>query len=332
MKFLTPHFWYPDSGKNTGWESLLLSPLACLYGMGQRLNFKSKAPYKAEIPVLCVGNVVAGGAGKTPTALALMKIIQENSIATTPYFLTRGHGGSLKNSVLVDPDCHDALMVGDETLLLARQAPVIRAANRPLGAVMAWQDGADFIVMDDGFQNPSLHKDIGILVIEGAIGFGNGKLLPAGPLREDVAAALSRAQGVVIIGKDLHNVRAVIPDTLPVFEAVVEAVVEAVSAPKAQNYVAFCGLGRPEKFFHTLHELGVPVMEEHHFPDHYFYTQKDLDYLIGRAKDSNATLITTEKDRVKLLGLNGADEVETLPIHLVWKEDAAVLSFLKGAL
>jgi tetraacyldisaccharide 4'-kinase len=296
MTFKTPQFWYPKDTAKSSWLTHALAPLSCVYGAIQRRRHAE--PYACGIPVICIGNAVAGGSGKTPTALAVMEHIKRGALAKNPVFLTRGYGGTLNAPTLIDTAIHTALETGDEALLLARAAPAIVSADRIAGALLAQEHKADLIIMDDGFQNHSLHKDLNILVIDGETGFGNGKLLPAGPLREPAADALARADLVMMIGDNQTN----ITTDKPVISGHITP--EKPESFKAR-YLAFAGLARPEKFFKTLYAHNIDVIETHSFPDHHRYTDGDITSLQSRADDLGATLITTAKDAVKLPDYTG---------------------------
>jgi tetraacyldisaccharide 4'-kinase len=276
------------------------------------------------IPVFCAGNAGVGGAGKTILVRDLLR-----RIPGRPFALTRGHGGNLPGPVLVDPEQHDAAQVGDEALLLAASGPTVLSRDRPAGARLALAEGASAIIMDDGLQNPGLKKACSLLVIDGGYGFGNGRLLPAGPLREPVASAAARCQAAVLIGPDRTASAAALPPDLPVLRA---ELVPACLAPLAgAKLLAFAGIGRPEKFFDSARALGADLAGMHSFPDHHRYTSKDADLLLARAKKLNARLVTTEKDFVKLPEpLRAATLVVT--VGLRWENETALRSILAGPL
>jgi tetraacyldisaccharide 4'-kinase len=264
----------------------VLTPLGALYGAVVR--WKAKQPsFRASVPVICVGNLTAGGTGKTPIALALAAALQ--AIGRKPFFLTRGYGGKIRGPQLVAG--HGAAEVGDEPLLLAAVAPTVVAHDRPAGARLALEHGADVIVMDDGHQNFSLCKDLSLVVVDG---FGNGRILPAGPLRESVAQGLARADAVIVMGGNpqLQGF------TGPVLRAHLE--VRAEEDWSGQRVVAFAGIGKPEKFYATLRALGAQIVGAVPFGDHHFYTEKELTALKSLATSRDARLVTTEKDLVRL--------------------------------
>lgn len=311
MRLKTPQFWYQDSV----WAALL-SPLSCVYLIGHKIN-QAQKPYRAKLPVICVGNAVAGGSGKTPAVMALIDLIKQNDIAKNPVILTRGYGGKLKGPVLVDPAQHSYRDVGDEALLLARKAPTIICANRAQGAQFIESLDADLIIMDDGLQNPSLHKDVSLLVV-GANGFGNGKLLPAGPLREPLSDVIDRADAFITVENTSLFEK-------PTFTAQIEAPQKLESGP----YIAFAGLGHPEKFKTTLESLDVDITGWYAFPDHYPYSAQDLQKLMQEAKDKNAQLITTEKDHVRIPPAFQKD-IGVLPVHMAFENSDSIAVLIKN--
>lgn len=332
MTLKTPAFWYRKNGSPAPLAERMLAPVSCLYALGRRAHLKFRpAPYKAEIPVLCVGNAVAGGSGKTPAALALMDVIRKAGLARNPYFLSRGYGGRVKGPAIVDP-LMSAGECGDEPLLLAASSPVVIAASRPEGARFCAEHGADLALMDDGLQNPALHKDLGFLVIDGAAGFGNGRLLPAGPLRERLEEAFDRADAFILIGKDSRNVTALLPPGKPLFHAHIKPSLSPALTNVKKPVIAFAGIGRPEKFYQMLTALGVDVAGWHPFPDHYRYTAHDLERLKAEAQAGDAALLTTEKDAVRLRGMGIEADILTVPIRLEFENPQAVLDFLASRL
>lgn len=312
----------PELWRRRGLVSTLLLPAAGLYAAAGALRWRLATPWRAPVPVLCVGNLVAGGAGKTPVAASLARLLVERGAA--PHLLSRGYGGSLAGPVRVDPDRHRADQVGDESLLLARDAPVWVARDRVAAARAAVAAGADLLILDDGFQNPSLAKDFSLLVIDGGYGFGNGRVLPAGPLRETVSSGLARADAVAVLGDD----EAAIADrcgTLPVL-ATLLAPQEAGSFA-GMRVVAFAGIGRPEKFFATVARLGADLVEQRGFADHHLYTAAELAALAETAQRNRARLVTTEKDWVRLPDA-WRDRVEIVRVAAQWRDQDALLQLL----
>lgn len=316
----TPAFWY----RPPGLASTLLAPLGALYGLAGRRRIAGTVPRRVAAPVVCVGNLVAGGAGKTPVGLALIAALRGHGISA--HALTRGHGGREAGPLRVDPARHSAADVGDEALLLAGAAPCWVARDRVAGAQRAVAAGAGAIVMDDGFQNPALHKDLALIVADGAVGFGNGRLVPAGPLRERVSDGLARADALVILGEDRHGVAA-LAGRRPVLKAWLEPDPDAAARLAGRDVLAFAGIGRPEKFFATLEALGARVMERAPFADHHPYRPAEVAALIGRAAAMGALPVTTAKDAVRLPPeLRG--RVEVLPVAVRWEDEGALAALL----
>lgn len=276
---------------------MLLSPLGAAYAAAARIHRSARTPWRAPVPVICIGNLVAGGAGKTPTAIAIGSRIASWRLDVA--FLTRGYGGRRAGPLRVDPARDRADDVGDEPLLLASCAATWLARDRKAGAQAAIAEGADVIVMDDGMQNPSLAKDIVFIVIDGGYGFGNGHVMPAGPLREPIARGLARAAAVVLIGADECGVEARIGGLLPILRA--HLVPDAAACTlKAKKVFAFAGIGRPAKFYRTLESLGARVVARRDFPDHHRYGADEAMRLVEAAHEAGAEPVTTTKDHVRL--------------------------------
>lgn len=313
----TPGFWYRPSGA-AAWT---LAPLGTLYGAAGRLRAALARPYRAAVPVICVGNLVAGGAGKTPVALSVAGVLQRRG--HRPHFLTRGHGGSSRGPLRVDPERHDAATVGDEALLLAAAAPAWVARDRAAGARAAAADGATVIILDDGFQNPTLVKDLSLVVVDGAVGFGNGRLIPAGPLREPAGRGLARADAVIVLGSDRAGVAAQVGPSRPVLQARLEATGDAARSLRGQRVLAFAGIGRPDKFFVTCGELGSVIVDRFAFADHHPYQPGEILALVERANALQARLVTTAKDAVRLPPALRA-MVHVVPVTVTWADPAAL--------
>lgn len=331
----TPGFWYSKGA--TVW-SVVLSPLSWLYRLGRAVHCVLKRPRAVSgAHVVCLGNLNVGGSGKTPSALAVMRVISDYGVARRPVFVLRGYGGQMgRRPVRVDARVHSARDVGDEALLLAMKTdlPVYIARNRYGGAVLAVREGADMIVLDDGLQNRDLRPDTALAVMDAGMGFGNGCVLPAGPLREGLKAGLSRVDAGVMIGGDESVLGGRWPEGRPLFSAQLR--VRSVHVPDpAVRYFAFAGLGYPEKFFRYLREtLKLDVVEARSFPDHHPYVRSDLESLQVRAGEYGAVLITTEKDMRRLELLEGVDlsGVLVLPVDLHFDDDAQILGFLRERL
>ncbi len=331
MRFKTPSFWYRDPESQPALAEKLLAPLAFLYRIGYEIHQRSKKPRSFDIPILCIGNINAGGTGKTPTALALMDVIRKNKIAANPFFLLRGYGGGDPGPLLVEPAKHTAWNTGDEALLLAAKAPTIVSVDRAAGAELAIRKQSDFIVMDDGLQNPGIKKDIQIIVVNGDMGFGNGKMMPAGPLREPLQHGFKKADAYILIGEDKLQSLSAIPAAKPVFRAKL-APDEATLPPKDRKYLAFAGLGYPGKFFSFLkQDLGLNIAGVKAFADHYPYQDSDLQNLREQADALGAALLTTEKDFLRLPPGN-REGVHTVRVHLVWEDENALAQFIRERL
>ncbi|UNC15552.1 tetraacyldisaccharide 4'-kinase [Acidiphilium multivorum] len=284
-----PAFWTTDA-----FPAPLLAPLGAIT---RALTARRVAQpgFRSGARVFCAGNAGVGGAGKTILARHLLARLADRG--ETVFALTRGHGGRLAGPLRVDPARHGAAEVGDEALLLAATAPTIIARDRAAGAAFAVAAGATAIVMDDGLQNPDPVKTASFLVIDGGAGFGNGRLLPAGPLREPVEAAARRCAAAVLIGADRTGARAALPPSLPVLTA--RLVTDAGQLAGAR-ILGFAGIGRPEKFFESLRDAGAELAGALPFPDHHAYRPGDLARLDAEAGRLGARLATTAKDAVKL--------------------------------
>lgn len=312
----TPDFW-----QRKGYASALLAPAGWFYAAGGWLRFRLARPARAPVPVVCVGNLVAGGAGKTPTVLALAELLHGRA----PHALSRGYGGRLTGPLRVDPGHHGADEVGDEPLLLARYLPTWVARDRVAGAMAAVKADAGLILMDDGFQNPTLTKDLSLLTVDAAQALGNGRCLPAGPLREPAHRGLARADAVILIGDGSPD----LPFAGPLFRARVEPVGDG-SAWRGRPVVAFAGIGRPEKFFATLRSLGADIRAEYAFADHHRYCESDFAAL-GRAAGPDAILVTTEKDYVRL-SPGWQSRVATLPVILRFEDPDGLSAWMEARL
>ncbi|MBQ8465956.1 MAG: tetraacyldisaccharide 4'-kinase [Alphaproteobacteria bacterium] len=310
----TPSFWQKNN-----WISKLLTPLGELYALGTRIRLKTKKTHKVKIPVICIGNLTAGGTGKTPTAISLAVLLQNAGLY--PNFLSRGYHGTVQN-VQVNCTTHTPQQVGDEPLLLARIAPTFINADRYQGALMAQHNQAECILMDDGFQNPSLYKDLSFIVIDGTIGFGNGKCIPAGPLREHITDGLKRAQAALIIGDDNFNLSTSL--NIPCFKGKI-----IPELPDLQNnrVVAFAGIGRPQKFYTSLNELGIEIVKTFDFPDHHYYSEDELNTVLTEAELLNAEAITTTKDFVKIPPALQS-RFKVLEIRMQWEDSEKLKNFI----
>lgn len=294
----------------------LLSPAAAVFAQATARRV-ARLGWRAPVPVLCCGNAGVGGAGKTTLALDLARRLVQRGVAV--HCLSRGYGGRARGVVRVDSGVHDASMVGDEPLLLAAVAPTWVCADRAAGARAAVAAGAGALLMDDGLQNPTLVRDLAFLVIDGAVGFGNGRVMPAGPLREPVAAAAARCGAAVLVGPDLAGARTALPAGLPVLGATLRP----DSDLRGRRVLAFAGIARPAKFYATLRQAGAEVVGTHDFPDHYRFGPIDIADVLRRASVLDATPVTTPKDAVRLPA-DMRDGVLVAGVSLTWDDPDAV--------
>ncbi|AQS84372.1 MAG: tetraacyldisaccharide 4'-kinase [Acetobacter aceti] len=297
LRLRAPSFWF----RPPGFFSTLLSPLA--YLVGQVAKARRKRPgWQASVPVLCVGNLTVGGTGKTTTVLDLIERLRQRGAVV--HCLTRGYRGQAVKDhapLRVDPVHHTAADVGDEPLLLAAAAPCWVSPDRAASARAAIAAGATCLIMDDGFQNPGLHKDFSFVLVDGAVGFGNRCVLPAGPLREPLSAGLAAANAVVITGEDLCGIQKSLSGRVPYPVLKAELQMEqSVTALRHEKVIAFAGLARPDKFFACLNENGVVPVKCIPFPDHHSFTPSDLAHISSLAAQYSARLVTTPKDAARL--------------------------------
>ena len=321
-----PAFWH----RPASWIAYLLSPLAALYGAVATRRMQH-AGVEASVPVLCVGNYHVGGAGKTPTVLALTKLLRD--LGETPIVLSRGYGGRLHGPVMVDRERHTAADIGDEPLMMVRDVPVAVARDRLDGIALAKSQGATVILMDDGFQNPKLLKDASLIVIDSERGLGNGKVFPAGPLRAPLKAQLARTDALVLIG-DGHAADDVAAELVgrdkPVLRARLKPDAASVARLLGKPVFAFAGIGDPERFFRTLRASGIEVARTRAFADHHMFSREEITALAADAQREQLTLVTTEKDLARLRGRDGVpDGIVPFAVQLEF-DDPAKLRQLIG--
>lgn len=323
-----PAFWWRPPGP----EARLLAPLGWIYGTVTARRM-ARAGTRAADPVVCIGNLVAGGAGKTPTALAVADLLAD--LGEKPVFLSRGYGGTVRGALQVDPHRHDASEVGDEPLLLARRCPTVVSPDRVAGARLAASLGS-VIVLDDGLQNPSLHKDVALAVIDGETGDGNGYCVPAGPLRAPVEVQFAHVGAVVVVGGGAAGeglAAAAGQRGRPVFRARLEAEPAACAALAGRRVFAFAGIARPAKFYASLRACGADLVETRDFPDHHAFRREEIDAIRIACAAGALLPVTTEKDLVRippnlLAGLG----VAVLPVRLALDEPDRLRDLLASAL
>jgi tetraacyldisaccharide 4'-kinase len=322
-----PAFWYRPSSLT----SRLLMPLGAVYGAvtARRL---ARQGLDAGIPVLCVGNYHVGGAGKTPAVLALVNLLRDAGEA--PIVLSRGYGGRLRGPIKVDPDRHAATDVGDEPLMMAQAVPVVVARDRANGVALARSQGASVIVMDDGFQNPAVIKDASLIIIDGDRGLGNACVFPAGPLRAPLPLQLARTDALIIVGNGGAAdavAAAIAAQGGLVLRAHLTPTEASVGTLRGKRVLAFAGIGDPHRFFRMLRTSGIEVVAEKAFADHHPFSQNEIEALVAAAKRDGLTLVTTEKDLVRLRRrgelMPAARDIATFAVALRFDDEAKLLRF-----
>jgi tetraacyldisaccharide 4'-kinase len=326
-----PPFWWekPD------WRARALYPLSRIYSFVATRRMINARREKLDVPVLCVGNFTVGGTGKTPVAIALAK--QAKKMHLTPGFLSRGYGGSIHDSHVVDRKRDSARQVGDEPLLLSDHAITATSPYRVAGAKLLMQRGCDFLIMDDGFQSAQIHMDYALVVVDGRYGIGNGHVLPGGPLRARLIDQVRFATGIVRMGEDKAG-EAVVRQAARAGRPIFEAWTRARGADKFVNrrFLGFAGIGHPDKFFDTVAKVGGTIVMSRSFPDHHFYSNDELRELVHTAEAAELELITTAKDFARLR--NGIapqellEKVNVLEIDAVFENALATRRIIEETL
>lgn len=321
MPLTPPKFWE----QSDSCPGRLLEPLSWLYQGAAAFHHIFSNAVQAGVPVISVGNLVLGGAGKTPVTLALAQHLQ--AMGRIPHIISRGYGGTLKGPLQVEPARHSFHQVGDEPLLLAKTAPTWISKDRRAAVNPAIQAGADILLLDDAHQNYTLKKDFSFVVVDGMQGFGNGRVFPAGPLRQPLKSGLKNITALILISQNHDS----LPETLPPpHYPVLHATIVPID-PKPCAVLAFAGIGYPKKFHQTLVAAGYEIKDFAPFPDHHPYTEEDLRKLQIRARGERACLITTEKDAVRIPAICRQD-VLVLPMRLAFEVEAALQSLLEPCL
>lgn len=312
MRLQAPDFWYENPNESI---AFVLRPFGWVYALVGRVRHMFSTPFRASVPVICVGNLTAGGTGKTPLAIAIGERLKARGLRVA--FLSRGYGADVPGAMIVEATQDRAEDVGDEPLLLAQHAMTVVSPDRPAGARLAISRGAQVIIMDDGFQNPSLAKDLSFVVIDAAKGFGNGCVIPAGPLRETVDDGMRRASGVILMGVgDAPH-----PTTKPVMRASLLPISGEAERLQGRTFVAFAGIGRPKKFYATATACGAIIKASKDFPDHHVFSADDLAELTALATAQQARLLTTEKDWLRLPAAMRSD-VDVLRVSAEFDADS----------
>lgn len=329
--FKEPEFWYEGKDGKTTISSCLLRGISSLYDLAGKIRKTVTKTRSIDIPVICVGNIVVGGSGKTPFAIFLCELLRNELQFNNPFFISRGYSGKAKNGTVIyrDSDLY-ANIAGDEPLLLARYAPVVIHKNRYDAAKKAKNLGADIIIMDDGLQNPTLHQDIKIVMINAERGFGNKKIFPAGPLRESIEKGLNKADIIVINGKSEQStdIVSVIPKHKEIFYSTL-AVSDSFETDLEKNYIAFCGIANPKGFISTIKEIGIKPKEFLTFPDHHLFTEKDIERIADCCRKHNASALTTEKDYVRLQHIKNMPQIIPISVSMKVKEHDRITEVIK---
>ena len=333
-----PHWWY---SARPHWQTTLLSPFATIVGAVAAARLAKPPSYRSRLPVICVGNFTVGGSGKTPLALLIARLVAE--AGREPWFLTRGYGGKVAGPLHVEPSVHGSNDVGDEPLLLTRRAPTVVSRDRVAGAktIEAAASPRAAIIMDDGLQNPYLAKDLVVAVISGDRGFGNGRVIPAGPLRAPLSKQIGLADLIVVTGQDGSKTSDLVQRLRPMTGSpIISATTRAAKSAEAfrgRRVIAFAGIANPQRFFSMLESLGSVIVERRVFADHHAFHDREARDLIDAARRTSADLVTTEKDLARLSGRTGAcaelrDRSTALAIETNFEEsDLAILKDKIGA-
>lgn len=316
-----PKFW-----QNRNFITEILIPISVIYFIIIRIKYfllSKNEPFKATVPVVCIGNPTSGGAGKTPTAIALANLLNEKGKKIA--FVSKGYKGKFKETIKVDITTHNAFEVGDEPLILARYAPCYVCKTRKHGIEAAIKDGANIIILDDGLQDRTIVKDITISVIDGSYGLGNHLVIPAGPLRDRLDISFKHTDIILIIGDDNNNIREEIPSNLPILTG---RMIPEEIPDNTQKYIAFAGIGMPDKFFYHLESIGLDIVGKYPFPDHHKYTKRQLRKLLDDAIFSDAKLITTQKDAIRI-DEKYINDIVVYAAGLGFKEEKELISYFQ---
>ncbi len=319
-----PKFWYK---KEETIYSKALYPLSLFFRFGTKIRNLISLEKLSPLPTICIGNIVVGGAGKTPVAMKVCSMLIKSGYK--PHFISKGYASIIKESTLVAP-WHSAKSVGDESLLLAEIAKTWIGKNRIKSAQLAKKNGADCLIMDDGFQNPSISKDFSIVVVDGEQEFGNKRVMPSGPLRESIRRGFSRTNVIVVIGEIKKELKKLIPNSIPIFRAKFKITEENIIF-KGKNITAFAGIAYPNKFFKTLENQGAKIIKKISYPDHYIYDENDLLSLAEIANKTKTILVTTRKDFVRI-PKSYRPIINTLEGKIVFEKEKELKNILSNVL
>ena len=327
-----PAFWY----RPPSLMSRLLSPFGAVYGAATAWRM-GLAGRSAGIPVICIGNYHVGGAGKTPATIKLAEVLRASG--ETAFVVSRGYGGRLHGPIRVHPETHTAADIGDEPLMMSSRLPVVVSRDRADGAALAKSEGASVILLDDGFQNPSLRKNLSVVVIDATRGVGNGQVFPAGPLRAPLQAQIARTDALIVVGEGNGAdglVEKLTKHGVPVLQARLKADPKSVSALRDQRVLAFAGIGDPGRFFATLRANGVNVVEENPFADHHVFSLSEIERLQAVAAAKSLKMVTTEKDMARIRSdarlAHYASEIATLEVTLEFDDEEKLRGIAMGSL
>jgi len=319
-----PKFWYQ---KKDTYLSSFLYPLSLLFRFGTKIRNIVSSTNKGPLPIICIGNIVVGGAGKTPVALKIGKLLIKAGYK--PNFISKGYAGLIKKSTLVK-SWHSAKSIGDESILLSEVANTWIGIDRINSAKLAKNNNSNCLIMDDGFQNPTIYKDFSIIVINASQEFGNKRVMPSGPLRESIKRGLSRTNLVIVIGDITQELKKIIPKNIPIVKAKFEIKKEN-KIFKGKNIIAFAGIAYPEKFFHSLTEEGAKILKKVTFPDHHIYSENDLLSLAEIANKTKSILVSTKKDFVRI-PKSFRSLVNTLEGEIVFYDEEFLVEILSNVI
>jgi len=319
-----PNFWKNNNNLIEKIIIIILLPLSFLYFLISKIDRKIRKTRKVGIPVICVGNINTGGSGKTPLVIYLINLLKKKKI--NAHIVSRGYLGKLHGPIKVDIKKHTYKDVGDESLLLAKEATTWVSKNKFEGALMATLHGADVIILDDGLQNYSLHQDLKIIVVDGVFGFGNEFILPAGPLRETISSGIKKSDILIIFNKDENSIEKKIKNKITIIHG--SSKIKKFTNLKNKKIIGFSGIGNSKKFCTALKEEKLNILKFFSFPDHYSYNKKKITHLINYAKKYNAILVSTLKDKQRI-DFSQRRKIFFLDLEIGIREEKNLINLLK---